>query len=71
MKGKKERKPRLWAVVVIWPDGTTEYAKWFGKGEPVLFHSKRTANRQRNFMLTGMADEVQSINVVEYPRRTP
>lgn len=57
-----------WALLVIWKDGDEEYL-CDGLGDrPTRFVSSARAADQRDFMLMGMDDEVQSINVVPYPR---
>jgi urease gamma subunit len=49
-------------ILVIWNDSTMEYLK---DGRKVaMFSSRQRAEAQRDFMLEGMSDEVQSINVV-------
>jgi len=50
-------------ILVVWEDGTEEYLKQGDKD--AIFHSKKEATNQKEFMLMGMEDEVQSINVVK------
>jgi hypothetical protein len=57
-----------YAILVVWLDGVEEYVK---QGSDVaIFHSKRAADEQAEFMRMGMEDECQSINVVQYPSRS-
>lgn len=53
------------SVLVVWHDGEQEYLK---QGEKIAaFSSSEDAEGWRDFMLEGIADEVQSINVVPTP----
>jgi hypothetical protein len=58
----------MFAIKVIWADGEEEYVK---QGtETARFTSRARAKEQAEFMKMGMDDdEVQSINVVPYPRK--
>jgi hypothetical protein len=54
-----------WKILVIWLDGDQEYLKDGKRPDgAVATFSREAADRQRDFMLAGMSDEVQSINVV-------
>lgn len=57
------------AIKVIWLEGEEEYLKEGESpdGEVALFTSRKRAEAQRDFMLVGMEDEVQSVNIVPYP----
>lgn len=55
------------AIKVIWLNGEEELLKTGHSGRVADFPSRDRAEAQRDFMLEGMADEVQSINVVPYP----
>ena len=59
-----------YAIKVVWLDGTEEYVRDGPtvRGLVARFPKKKDAEEMRNFMLIGMSDEVQSINVVDYPR---
>lgn len=53
------------SILVVWLDGEQEYLK---EGRSTAtFPSRKAAEGWREFMLEGMADEVQSINVVPTP----
>jgi hypothetical protein len=54
------------AIKVVWPDGDEELLK-DSLGKTARF-SKSEAEEQKEFMLMGMSDEVQSISVVKYRR---
>lgn len=56
------------AIKVVWLDGEEEYLK--EGAEPASFVNRARAEEMKSFMLEGMSDEVQSINVVPYPHRT-
>lgn len=58
------------AIKVIWLDGTEEYLKTGHSGRVADFRSRDLAEAQRDFMLAGMAEEAQSINIVPYPTET-
>ena len=55
------------AILVIWADGEQEYLKQ-GVAHVVRFSSRKRAQEQREFMLMGMDEDVQSVNVVPFPR---
>jgi hypothetical protein len=57
-----------YAVLVVWPNGEQEYLKRGIGGNPALFHSRKAAELQVNFMKIGMETECQSISVVKYKR---
>lgn len=61
-----------YAIKVIWPDGAEEFLKEgpVDSGEIASFASPERADEQRIFMMEGMAEDVQSINVVPHPGRT-
>ncbi len=51
-----------WAVQVVWKDGSTELV---AQGAvDAIFRTRKKATELRDFMLIGMSDEVQSINVI-------
>jgi len=57
------------ALKVIWPDGKEGYLCDGVDGKrPSRFFSRKEAQSQKDFMLMGMEGDVQSINVVPYPR---
>ena len=57
-----------YAILVIDKEGNEEYV-CDGLGDrPSCFLTKRLAEEQAEFLGMGIADEVQSINVVQYPR---
>lgn len=55
------------AVKVIWKDGEEELLCEGMTDKPARFLRRTDAQHHRDFMLIGMEDEVQSINVVAYP----
>lgn len=58
-----------WSIKVIWLDGEEEYLM---QGQRIAtFPSRSRADSQRDFMLEGIADEVQSVNVVPAPAPGP
>lgn len=59
------------AVLVVWKDGEEEYVKQGLSNRVAVFPSRRRAQEMRDFMLEGMSDEVQSINIVEPATMTP
>lgn len=53
------------SILVVWDNGTQE---WLMEGSRIASFTSRTrAERWRDFMLMGVEDEVQSINVVPSP----
>ncbi len=57
-----------WAVLVVWKDGNVEYLH---EGHRIAtFRRRPEANTQREFLLIGMEDDVQSINVVKAPKES-
>lgn len=58
---------RGFAVLVVWSDGGEEYLSEGLSERPARFPNRRDAEHQRDFMRIGMADECESISVVEYP----
>jgi len=57
-----------YAIKVVQKLGDEEFL-CEGLGDtPARFPSKAAAERQKQFMLIGMEDDVQSINVVKYPK---
>lgn len=60
-----------WAILVIWKDGEEEYLHEGLGTTTARFRSRNDAIEQTKFMKMGMDDEVQSINVVPYPRGEP
>ena len=61
-------KSQRYAILVIWENGEEEYLKE-GLVNIAKFSSRQRAQEQKDFMLMGMEDEVQSINVVPFPRK--
>lgn len=55
------------AIRVTWHDGEEEFLKYGTTEIPVLYTSRNQAWGQKEFMMQGMAEDVQSINVVCYP----
>lgn len=55
-----------YAIKVIWLEGDEEYLKEGRK--TAQFANRERAEKMKSFMLEGMSDEVQSINVVPFPR---
>ena len=55
-----------WAILVVWKYGGCEYVK--SGSRTAVFSSRRKAREMSDFMLGGMADEVQSMNVVQAPQ---
>lgn len=55
-----------YSILVVWSDGEEELLKHGASpdGDPARFTSRARADEMRDFMLQGMADEVQSISVV-------
>jgi hypothetical protein len=57
----------MYAILVTWLDGEEEYLKEGLSGTVIArFHSRKEAKEQKEFMLMGMSDEVDSIDVVPY-----
>lgn len=56
-----------YAILVIDLEGDEEYLCDGLGNVPARFPSHAAAQRQREFMLIGMEDEVQSINIVSCP----
>lgn len=58
-----------WAVLVVHKDGEQGYLirGLCSRGPIALFPSREAAEEQRQFLLEGISDEVQSINVVPAP----
>lgn len=66
MRGGTVKPGAGFSILVIWPDGEQEYVK---EGARIaVFLSRKGAESWRDFMLEGIADEVQSINVVPAPK---
>ncbi len=58
----------IYAIKVIGEDADEGYV-CDGLGDtPARFPSRAAAERQKQFMLIGMEGDVQSINVVKYPK---
>lgn len=65
--------PEQFAIKVIWSDGEEEFLKeGLSATKVAKFSSRKQAQSQADFMKIGMDgdDDVQSVNVVTYPRRT-
>lgn len=57
------------AILVVQDDGEEDYL-CEGMGDtPTRFFSRKSAEEFRDFMKIGMEGDVQSINVVPYPKR--
>lgn len=57
-----------YAILVVWDNGSTDYLRLGHHADgTVAGFTKRAAEEQRDFMLQGMEDEVESISVVRYP----
>lgn len=57
-----------YAIKVIWLDGQEEFVReGIAGGRISLYSNIKIAKAQRDFMLEGMEEDVQSINVVPYP----
>lgn len=63
------RTPTPWAILVIWQDGDEEYLKQGMSAIPAKFSNRNDAIEQTKFMKIGMEGEVQSINIVPYPKK--
>lgn len=55
-----------YAIKVIWLEGDEEYLEEGDK--TASFTNRERAEEMKSFMLEGMSEEVQSINVVSLPR---
>ena len=58
----------IYAIKVVNKSGSEIYLCDGLTRTPSRFPSKAAAERQKQFMLIGMEGEVQSINVVKYPK---
>jgi hypothetical protein len=59
----------IYAIKVVQKNGDEEFL-CDGLGDtPARFPSRAAAQRQKEFMLIGMEGDVQSINVVKYPKK--
>lgn len=56
-----------WAVLVTWLDGEEEYLHEGMGDKTARFTTKLAAKEQRDFMMIGMSDEVESIEIVRSP----
>jgi hypothetical protein len=56
------------AILVICKNGDEEYLKQGLSFTPARFSSRRASVEQKQFMLQGMDEDVQSVNVVPFPR---
>lgn len=57
-----------YAIKIVNKSGSEVYLCEGLGSTPAHFPSRAAAERQKQFMLIGMASEVQSINVVKYPK---
>lgn len=57
-----------YAIKVVQKNGDEEYLCDGLGSTPAKFPSRAAAQRQKEFMLIGMEGDVQSINVVKYPK---
>lgn len=51
-----------YSILVVWLDGESEYLK--EGSHTAIFSSRKRAESQRDFMLLGMEEDIQSINIV-------
>jgi len=58
-----------YAIKVVQKNGDESYLRETN-GQITRFPSYAAAMKQREFMMVGMKNEVQSINVVKYPKGT-
>lgn len=56
------------AILVIWKNGEEEYVKQGLSYTPARFSSRARANERKRFLEMGADDDIQSINLVPYPR---
>lgn len=66
---ESQHAPQRFSILVVWKNGDEEYLVrgLCAHGPVALFQSRESAEDQRAFLLEGIADEVQSINVVSAP----
>lgn len=57
------------ALLVIGLDGEEEYLCDGMSDRPSCFFNRREAQSEKDFLWIGMEGDVQSINIVPYPRR--
>jgi hypothetical protein len=57
-----------YAIKIIQKNGAEDFLCDGLTTRPTKFPSRAAAERQRDFMNTGMEGDVQSINVVPYPK---
>jgi len=60
-----------YAIKVIDKEGNEDFLCDGLGNRPSKFPSHAAAQRQKDFMLMGMEDEVQSVNIVPYPKNKP
>jgi len=60
-----------YAIKVVQNNGDEDFLCDGLGSRPTRFPSYAAAYRQVDFMKIGMADEVQSINIVKYPKKFP
>lgn len=54
-----------YCVLVVWTDGTEEFLKQGLGDKPAIFHSRKEAKEQADFVKMGMDDdECESVSVV-------
>ena len=58
-----------YAILVVWPDGATEFVKRGLDAGVALFSTKKRAEEKMEFLKVGLQDDVQSISVVKYANR--
>ena len=62
-------RPARWAILCIGFDGEQEYVMVGpSPGRVAIFHNKREAQENADFLKEGVAEDYQSINVVRAPK---
>lgn len=57
-----------WRILVVWNNGNPEYVKAGKSGlDPVTFVTRKEAEEHKAWLIDGMGDDAQSINVVAGP----
>ena len=60
--------PRRFAIFVTFLDGEEDYVCDGMSDRVKMFHSRSRAQEQVDFMMIGMEGEVESIDIVPYPK---
>lgn len=58
----------MYAIKVIWFEGDEEYLKEGDGDKTASFPNRERAENMKSFMLEGISDQVQSVNVVPFPK---